>query len=158
MVLSDELLERSTNAGPAVPSRMSSTGLLMLRVFGGAFLIAHAVQKLSDYGDFAGSVRALGWPLPDIAAALTVAGEAGLGALLLLGMTTRLAGALLGVLMALVWVSVHASQGFLIPGKPGINGESALLYLLIGLTMATTGAGMFSVDHVLRGRAGRAGG
>jgi putative oxidoreductase len=157
MVLSDELLERSTDAGTAVPSRMSSTGLLVLRVFGGAFLITHAVQKLGDYGGFAGSVRALGWPLPDVAAALTVAGEAGLGTLLLLGMTTRLAGTLLSVLMALVWASVHAGQGFLVPGKPGINGESALLYLLIGLTMASTGAGVFSVDHALRGRLRRAG-
>ncbi len=76
-----------------------------------------------------------------------ILGELGLGTLLVLGLATRIAGTLLLVQMTATWVLAHAPQGFLVDGQ--INGENALLYALLGLTLALTGPGRFSADGLL---------
>ena len=128
----------------------ASTGLLLLRLVAGALLLVHGVPKLSAPDGATGMAASLGVPLPDLAGWLMILGEVGLGSLLVLGLLTRVAGALLLVQMAGVWLLAHAPQGFLVDGQ--VNGENALLLGAIGLLLVFTGAGRLAVDAVLRRR------
>ncbi|NAZ88733.1 DoxX family protein, partial [Kineococcus indalonis] len=124
------------------------TGLLLVRLVAGALLLVHGVPKLLDPAGATGMAAGLGVPAPDVAGWLVILGEVGLGALLLLGLLTRLAGGLLALQMAGVWLLVHAPQGFLVEGQ--VNGENALLLGGVGLLLLFTGAGRFSLDGARR--------
>lgn len=126
----------------------ASIGLLLLRLVAGVLLLVHGVPKLSSPAGATGMAASVGVPVPDLAGWLMILGEVGLGSLLVLGLLTRVAGALLLVQMAGVWLLVHAPQGFLVDGQ--INGENALLLGAVGLLLVFTGAGRFSIDAVLR--------
>ncbi|WP_432520879.1 DoxX family protein [Kineococcus sp. SYSU DK006] len=136
-------------SGPSAvhASASASAGLLLLRLAVGALLLVHGVPKLSNPGGATGMAASLGVPAPDLAGWLVVLGEVGLGALLLLGLLTRVAGALLVLQMAGVWLLAHAPQGFLVDGQ--VNGENALLFAAVGLLLVSTGAGRWSADRVL---------
>ncbi|NAZ76188.1 DoxX family membrane protein [Kineococcus sp. T13] len=138
--------------GPSGPtavhaSASASAGLLLLRLAAGALLLVHGVPKLSDPGGATGTAASLGVPAPDVAGWLVILGEVGLGALLVLGLLTRLAGGLLVLQMAGVWLLAHAPQGFLVDGR--VNGENALLFAAVGLLLLCTGAGRWSADRAL---------
>ena len=128
----------------------SSLGLLALRLAAGALLLVHGVPKLSDPSGATGYAASLGVPVPDVAGWLVILGEVGLGALLVLGLLTRVAGALLVVQMLGVWLLAHAPDGFLVEGQ--VNGENALLFAALGLLLALTGAGRFSLDALVARR------
>ncbi|WP_432536495.1 DoxX family protein [Kineococcus arenarius] len=133
---------------PRAPPPAPSTGLLLGRLVAGALLLVHGVPKLLDPQRATGTAASLGVPAPDLAGWLVILGEVGLGSLLLLGLLTRVAGALLLVQMAGVWLLVHAPDGLLVEGQ--VNGENALLLGAVGLVLLFTGAGRFSLDGVLR--------
>ncbi|NAZ83095.1 DoxX family membrane protein [Kineococcus sp. R8] len=122
----------------------TSVGLLLLRLVAGALLLVHGIPKLSDPSGVVGAAGGLGVPAPEVAGWLLIAGEVGLGALLVLGLLTRIAGALVLVQMSLVWLLVHRPDGFLVDGQ--VNGENAILLAAAGLTLALTGAGRLSAD------------
>ncbi|WP_337061631.1 DoxX family protein [Kineococcus sp. G2] len=122
----------------------TSAGLLLLRLVTGALLLVHGVPKLADPAGATGTAAAVGAPFPEVAGWLVVLGEVGLGVLLLVGLLTRVAGGLLVLQMAGVWLLVHAPQGFLVEGQ--VNGENALLLGAAGLALLFTGAGRFSLD------------
>jgi len=138
----------STTARPRTGARRTdaptSVGLLLLRLVAGGSLLVHGVPKLTDPDGALSTAAGLGVPAPDVAGWLLIAGEVGLGALLVLGLLTRLAGVLVLVQMALVWALVHAPDGFLVDGQ--VNGENALLLGAAGVTLALTGAGRLSAD------------
>ena len=140
---------RPALSGPSAvhASASASAGLLLLRLAVGALLLVHGVPKLSDPGGATGMAASLGVPAPDVAGWLVVLGEVGLGSLLLLGLLTRVAGGLLVLQMAGVWLLAHAPQGFLVDGQ--VNGENALLFAAVGLLLLFTGAGRWSADRVL---------
>ena len=129
----------------ATPARC--TGLLVLRLMVGAVLLAHGIPKLGHPGAFIKMVASLGVPLPEVAGVLQMAGEVGLGALLLAGLLSRVAGALVAVMMGILWVVVHAPDGLLAQG--GLSGETALLLAFGGLAIALLGGGSYSLDGVL---------
>ncbi|WP_432493514.1 DoxX family protein [Kineococcus auxinigenes] len=138
---------RGASSAASTPSA-PSTGLLLGRLVAGALLLVHGVPKLLEPQRATGMAASLGVPAPDLAGWLVVLGEVGLGSLLLLGLLTRVAGGLLVVQMAGVWLLVHAPSGFLVEGQ--VNGENALLLGAAGLVLLFTGAGRFSLDGVLR--------
>lgn len=129
------------------PTPLASTGLLVLRLVAGVLLLVHGIPKLQDPAMATGYAASLGVPAPTFLGWLMILGELGLGTLLVLGLATRVAGTLLLVQMTATWVLAHAPQGFLVDGQ--INGENALLYALLGLTLAFTGPGRFSADGLL---------
>ncbi|WP_432564725.1 DoxX family protein [Kineococcus sp. SYSU DK003] len=147
----------STSPGPTLtrPDRprvvrtspTASFGLLALRLVAGALLLVHGIPKLSNPSGAGGMAASLGVPAPDLAGWLVILGEVGLGGLLLLGLATRVAGILLLVQMAGIWLLAHAPEGFLVEGQ--VNGENALLFAALGLTFAFTGAGRYSADGLL---------
>lgn len=124
-------------------------GLLTLRVGTGAVLMAHGTQKLFGWfggGGVAGTAAAMehmGFRPGRQSAIAAGLGEAGGGALLVLGLATPAAGAAAAGAMAGA-VAVHAPAGFFAQG----GGFEYPAFL--GFTAATTGlagAGRYSLDH-----------
>jgi putative oxidoreductase len=127
-------------------------GLLVLRCVVGALFVGHGTQKL--FGWFGGGgleetarmFGALGYSPPMAMARAAGATEATAGALLVLGLATPLAGAMIVGVMVNAIVSVHLPKGLWTQ-----NGgfEYPLVNATIGTALAFTGAGAYSLDHAL---------
>ena len=125
-----------------------STGLLLLRVVAGAFMLTHGLPKLTNM--LAGTSK-LGDPIGlgnDLSIGLTVFAEFVCSILLMLGLATRLALLPLIILMSVAGFMVHANDPFKIK-------ELAFLYLLIYITLFITGPGKYSLDNALGGKRNR---
>lgn len=131
-----------------INSRFVRWGMLPLRVAVGLVFLMHGGQKLFVFGlgGTADIMGKLGLPLPLAAAAVVLAVEllGGLG--ILLGVFTRLAGALLAfeMLVAILVARVHG--GFFAPY--GYEFEFTLLCAC--LTFAMHGPGRTSLEGILR--------
>src|SRR5438270_4040408 len=119
-------------------------GLLILRLVVGGLFFAHGAQKLfgwfGGYGiaGTGGFLESLGYPRGRVMAGITGLTEAGAGLLLIAGLATPLAGAMiLGVMLNAV-VSAKLQQG-LFGGY-----ELDVLYAIIGATVAFTSAGLIA--------------
>jgi putative oxidoreductase len=142
------------------PSRLRapggmSAGLLLLRVAVGGLLLEHGLPKLAHPSPFIDAVGRLGMPVHQVAGWLEIIGEIGLGCLILVGLLTRIAGGLLTIMMGLVWVVVHLPHGW--SSSRGFDGETALLLAVLGIALALTGAGAWSLDGLLANRGRGAG-
>ncbi len=128
-----------------MPNLPASAGLLVLRVVVGVIAIAHGWQKIWTNGlegttqGFAG----MGVPLPQLAAPLVAWTEVIGGALLIVGLAARFAGAAIGVAMLVATVLVHLPGGFF-AAEGGI--EFTLLLTAASFAIALTGSGALSVD------------
>lgn len=123
--------------------------LLLLRVAAGGVLLVHGLQKLLVVtpGAFTGVLAQQGLPVPALIGWLLIAGEVGLGTLLVVGLAAKPAAALAAVMMGLVYLTQHLLPGgFLADGAAGLEGEPALLVLAISLALAATGPGRFALD------------
>lgn len=121
----------------------SSIGLLALRLgAGGLLLYGHGLAKVLHFSErAAGFADPIGLG-PVVSFTLVVFAEFFCSIALILGLGTRLA-AIPIVIFGLVAVFVqHISDPF--PKK-----ELALLFLVPALTLALTGAGRFSLDHMI---------
>jgi putative oxidoreductase len=128
---------------------INPVGLFALRLIVGGLLALHGWQKMQEPERFGGFVRSLGVPLPEAAATATILIEIGVGLLLVAGLLTRLAGAVLAGQMALIWAVVHTREPLIAAGQPGISGELAVIYLAVGLGLLAVGAGAISLDTLL---------
>jgi putative oxidoreductase len=120
-------------------SRWQPHVLAILRIVVGLLFIEHATIKL------------LGFPpggQPGLQEAGTLLWVAGLielvtGALVVLGLWTRLAAFIAAGEMAVAYFMFHASKGF----YPAVNmGEAAILFCFVFLYLAAAGPGAWSVD------------
>jgi putative oxidoreductase len=120
-------------------SRWQPHVLAILRIVVGLLFIEHATIKL------------LGFPpggQPGLQEAGTLLWVAGLielvtGALVVLGLWTRLAAFIAAGEMAVAYFMFHASKGF----YPAVNmGEAAILFCFVFLYLAAAGPGTWSVD------------
>ncbi|MFJ1731679.1 DoxX family protein [Streptomyces sp. NPDC088254] len=132
-------------------------GLLLLRLGTGGVLIAHGTQKL--FGWFGGHglegtgqfMESVGYAPGKASAAAAGLAEAGGGALLALGLATPAAGA--AAAGAMVGASaVHVPNGFF--AQSG-GYEYAATLALTGTSLAVTGPGRLSLDHLLGHTANR---
>jgi putative oxidoreductase len=134
-----------------------NAGLLALRVGVGGVLIAHGVQKLFGWlggGGLEGTAAAfdkMGFEPGQQTALAAGLGEAGGGALMVLGLATPLAGAAAAGTM-IPAASVHAPGGFFATGG-GYEYPALLGVTAAGLTL--TGPGDWSLDKVLGNRLNR---
>ncbi len=127
-------------------------GLFFLRVFLGVLLFAHGTQKL--FGWFGGHgpdgtgsfFEQVGHRPGRQMALLAGLSEAGGGALLVLGLITPLASAIIIGVMVTAAVSVHGNNGLW-----ATNGgfELPLTNAVIAGALAFTGAGTFSFDRAI---------
>ena len=126
--------------------RFSEFALLLLRVFVGLFLVwsvwdnVTSAERMHEFQDF---LAKHGFASPALLAPLSVYVQLLVGIAFVLGLFTRWAGILCAVnfLVAIVMVDHHG-------GMRGIFPAGCLV--LIGLYLATHGAGRLSLDAVLR--------
>lgn len=143
-------LTTSTPVGGATRAALSAAaGLLVLRVVTGAIMIVHGWQKffVDGISGVSGFFGAVGIPLAGFSAAAVATIELVGGLLLVAGLGTRMVGALYAVTMIGAIVFVHAANGFLAAAG---GFEFVLLLAAVGVALALTGAGRFSVDALIK--------
>ena len=110
-----------------------------LRIIAALLFMEHGLMKLFHF-----PAAQPGAPSP-LTTMLVVAAvlEVGGGALIALGLFTRLAAFICAGEMAVAYFMVHAPQGF----WPALNkGEGAILFTFIFLFLAAAGPGAWSID------------
>jgi putative oxidoreductase len=118
-------------------SRWQPQLLALLRIMTGLLFLEHATQKF-----FAFPAPFPVQPLPTILVAAGVI-ELVAGALITIGLFTRLAAFIASGEMALAYFMMHFPQGF----WPAVNkGEGAILYCFVLLYLAAAGPGAWSID------------
>ena len=112
--------------------------LALLRIVTGLLFLEHGTSKF-----FAFPVPFPMQPLPPMLMAAGVI-ELVAGALITIGLFTRLAAFIASGEMAVGYFMMHAPQGF----WPLVNkGESAILFCFVFLYLAAAGAGAWSIDE-----------
>ncbi|WP_114228424.1 MULTISPECIES: DoxX family protein [Sphingomonas] len=121
-------------------SRFAGPAHALLRIMAGLLFFEHGLQKFFSFppGQMAGMGLALNNP-----AAFAGVIEFICGALIALGLFTRLAAFLASGCMAVAYFMAHAPKDFF----PVNNmGDAAILYCFIFLYLAAAGAGPWSLD------------
>lgn len=133
------------------PGHATSTGLLVLRVTLGALMIAHGLQKLITWGlpGTQASFAEMGIPAADIAAVVVIVIEVLGGALLVIGLGTRVVGVLMAINMLVALFLVHAQAG---PFAADGGYELVLTFAAVGVALALTGPGRYSLDAPIAAR------
>ena len=124
---------------------LTAVGFLVLRLAVGIVFAMHGWQKLTMMGIpvVGGFFASLGIPAPELAAlAVTVLELVG-GIALILGIGTRIAGALLAVNMLVALVLVHLANGFFVDAG---GFEFVLTLAAAALFFALAGPGALSLD------------
>jgi putative oxidoreductase len=122
---------------------LRDAGLLILRVVVGGTFLVHGLDKLIDLSATESYFASLDIPAPGLMAPFVAATETVGGALLLLGLTTRLVALALAGDMLVALLTEHIGDGFF------VNEGGSEFVLVLGsasLALVLTGAGSFSVD------------
>lgn len=125
-------------------------GLLVLRIALGGIYLAHGTRKLGlanpdGFSGFRGSIERRGFRPPLVWALLAVGAEVGGAGLLLIGLLTPLAAAML-LGQSLMVITVAAPRGFW-HDKGGV--EYPILLAASALACGLAGAGAISLDAAL---------
>ena len=134
-------------------SRFLPTAQAALRIFAGAAYFSHGAQKLLGWfggmGPDGGTVELMS--RFGVAGVIELVG----GALLVLGLGTRLVAFIASGEMAVAYWWIHAGGSGKIFWWEN-RGEMVMLYCFIWLVFAAWGAGPFSLDNKLESRKGTA--
>ena len=123
-------------------SRWSDLTLLGLRLLTGAFLMHETWDNVSSrarMGEFVQFLDQFGFPVPLLMAPLSVAVQFGCGALLILGLLTRMAGLLVAANFVVAVAMVHFAEPFR-------GWWPAIVLVFLGLHFAAAGSGKFGLD------------
>jgi putative oxidoreductase len=126
--------------------RFSDFALLLLRVFVGLFLVWGVWDNITDAGrmrEFVEFLRKFHFPSPELLAPVSVYVQLAIGVAFVLGLFTRWAG-ILCVINFVVAIAMVDRFG----GMRGVFPAGCLV--VIGLYLATHGAGRFSFDTALK--------
>jgi len=133
---------------------LQDTLALVGRVLLAYLFIPAGWGKIAGFAGVAGYIASKGVPLPEVAAALAIAAELGLGLLLLVGWQARWAALGLAVFVAVITPIFHgywaAPEAQLMMQKQQFDKNLAILGGLLAL--GALGAGRFSIDGA-RGKA-----
>lgn len=127
------------------------TELVILRVTLGVVIAAHGYAKFFRGGRIPGTAGwfdSIGMRPGRLHALLAATTEVAAGALLVLGLVTPLAAALVIALMLVAAWTVHRGNGFFIVGD---GWEYNLVLGLSAFAVAVAGPGALSIDHLLAG-------
>jgi putative oxidoreductase len=130
-----------------VIGRFSPQVFAIFRIVAGLLFAMHGSQKLLGWPPHAGGGG--GGPLPPIIVAAGVIELVG-GLMIAVGLLTGWAAFIASGEMAFAYFIAHASKGGPIPMVNG--GEPAALYCFVFLYIAAHGAGIWSIDSVIRRR------
>ena len=127
--------------------------LLILRVALGVCFVIHGLGKLGIVGPgnmagFTGWLGSLGLPFPAVQARIAMLSELVGGALIAVGLLTRVAAVFCLVAMAVAAVIGHKGGGYLITNNPPGN-EYALNLAILMLVLILIGPGHYSLDQLL---------
>lgn len=132
---------------------LASLGLLLLRVMTGLMLaIGHGWPKAAGFAMLKDEwfVPAhLAFLSPPVSLVLTIAAELVAALLLVFGMATRPAAAVLVFTMAVAAFGVHGSAPWFTGPGVEVAKEPALLYLIPCLVLLVTGGGGKSIDALI---------
>lgn len=133
-------------------ARHTDIAVLLLRLYLGGFLMWGVWDNITSaerMAEFAGFLTAIGSPLPELAAPVSVGAQFLVGVLLIPGVLTRWAGMLLAVNFLVAVALIGTSEGIF----PDVTRElfGPMMCVLAGLVLATHGAGRWSVDRRLGG-------
>ena len=144
--------ERDQNTLPELPITPGKAdfGLLVLRVcFGLSLFLRHGWEKPTTFSRMAAHFPDplhIG-PVPSLIFALI--SDAICSVLVILGLGTRWAAALIFVNIFVAWSLVHHFQFF---GRGADHGEVIVLYLGGFLSLIISGPGWFSLDRIIRSK------
>lgn len=130
-------------------TRYSDLSLLLMRLVTGAFLMwgtQDNIRSAEQLAEFVGFLRHFGFVWPEVMAPLSVWAQFICGALFILGALTRWAGLVMVFNFIVAMAMVHMSDEFRAMWP-------ALALIIICLHLALAGAGRWSVDAWLQGRA-----
>jgi putative oxidoreductase len=133
-------------------ARWSDLTLLGLRALTGAFLMHETWDNVSSrarMGEFVEFLGQFGFPVPWLMAPLSVAVQFGCGALLIVGLLTRVAGLLVAANFVVAVAMVHFTEPFR-------GWWPAIVLVFLGLHFAAAGSGKFGLDALVLGRGRRA--
>jgi putative oxidoreductase len=139
------------NVFSTTPSHQQlGVGLLLLRLALGLVFIIHGGQKLFviGFGGTTGMLSNMGIPAPGLIGPLLAIVEPLAGVGIVLGLVTRLAGLAVAVDMICAILLFHRMHGFFVP--MGI--EFPMMLAAGGLTLASLGAGPWSIDYAIAQR------
>lgn len=124
--------------------KLSSIGLLLLRVGIGVLMLVHGITKVQGFSAMADS-----FPDPigmgsQLSLIMAIGAEVGCSILLIVGLFSRLAAIPLAFTMIVALLVVHAEN-------PWKAKELAALFLLVYVSLILTGPGLFSLDQRLFG-------
>jgi putative oxidoreductase len=121
----------------------SPQALAVLRIVAALLFMEHGLMKLAH---FPAAQPGVPNPLPPILVAAALIELAG-GALIVVGLFTRLAAFVCSGEMAAGYFMVHAAKGF----WPALNGgDAAILFSFVFLYLVFAGGGAWSLDAVFR--------
>jgi len=123
--------------------------LLLIRLSIGSIFIQTGLGKLMHFDQTVSFFSALGIPYPAINAAMASSIEFFGGILLVLGLLTRPAAAKLAVVMVVAIVTAQLAD---IATLSDLIRLQEFDYILFFLALLFTGAGRFSLDHVIKRR------
>lgn len=124
-------------------------GVLILRIGVGAAMIQAGLIKALDFGTTVGFMKAGGWNLPTLASLMVTIAETAGGVGLILGVLTPLAACAVVGAMSCAW-AVNVSEGAFWSQPFNVP----FLLLVAAAALLFTGAGAYSVDARVLGRAG----
>jgi putative oxidoreductase len=127
-------------------SNLQDLPLFFFRLILAIGFFTPAMMKWKNIGGIAEWFGSMGIPMPTINAYLAASTEMAAVILLPLGLATRLISIPLMITMVVAIVTVHIGNGF----NAGDNGyEIPLYYMLMLLSLLISGAGKFSLDHII---------
>jgi len=131
-------------------NRLQPLGLLVMRVVLGVIMVAHAWQKVTGGRNLTATVSSWGWPwwLGYVSTYTELIG----GALLVVGLLTRVWGLGLTINMVVAIWKVHWKNGLI--GQGSI--EFPLALAAIAFALIWLGAGPLSIDYLFFGEPGGA--
>jgi putative oxidoreductase len=127
--------------------RYSAQTFAILRIIAGLMFAMHGSQKLLGFPPQSGAGGGGGMPPLMVAAGVI---ELVCGLLIAIGLFTGIAAFVASGEMAVAYFKVHALGGAFWPIQN--QGELAVLYCFVWLFVSAHGAGIWSVDNVMRRR------
>ena len=126
---------------------------LLGRVLIALLFVPAGFSKIAGFTGTAGYIASKGVPLPEVAAAIAIGVELGLGLLLLIGLQTRWAALGIALFTLVITFIFHAFWS--VPAEQLMMQQQAFFknIAVVGglLTIAAWGAGAWSVDAKLKG-------
>jgi putative oxidoreductase len=131
-------------------ARLAGIAPLAVRIIVGIIMFAHGLQKLQGGpANFGGLLSQLGVPAPELMAYVVTFVELVGGALLIVGLLSRLSALLLTIDLVVAILLVKLNIGLIAPQGSGAGAELDLALIAGFLVILLAGPGRFSLDYAL---------